>query len=163
MRRTATIRARTYVILARLSKAGLNETLKDSPEQRVIMLARIRSFNNIAQPGADEKSEEDSADERSSEKCSPDTNENRNGNADEVLSPMSLGPVTKKKCNGAIEDDSTRSQVGSSPGPKDAWIGAGHPLNGVVPAENFNGDEEDSEDEIDLEPDSPLMKQAKNA
>jgi hypothetical protein len=172
MRRTATIRARTYVILATLSKESLYETLKDSPEQRVIMLARIRSFNNIAQPGADEKDEDTSESEEST--SSPKLNgdledDRRKAIDDEALSPMSLGPVSHK-LNGVGSTSSTSAEptvVGNGSGPKDAWTGAACPaVLGVMPVhgtQQANGLVDSADEDAASEPDSPLLRQPNGA
>jgi hypothetical protein len=50
-RRTAYVRAKTYVILAALTQAKLDEALVSNPVQLARMEDRIRTFHNIPKPG----------------------------------------------------------------------------------------------------------------
>jgi len=47
MRRTACVRAKTYCILARLDKEKFHLALRGNPDQRNMMIDRIRSFHNV--------------------------------------------------------------------------------------------------------------------
>lgn len=47
MRRTACVRAKTYCILARLDKEKFHLALRGNPDQRDMMIERIRSFHNV--------------------------------------------------------------------------------------------------------------------
>lgn len=47
MRRTACVRAKTYCILARFDKEKFHLALRGNPDQRKMMIDRIRSFHNV--------------------------------------------------------------------------------------------------------------------